>query len=126
MPHGFHEIRNTREGLYAFRITDSLDGEGLDELVERLNEVFDVSETKVDLLLIYDVENSANLPFAAIDLAAIKTDLRSVANLRRYVLVGAPTALAALTEAVGKLIPMKAETFDDPAIAWKHLDARPL
>ena len=126
MPQGYHEIPNTRDDLYAFRVTDALDADGLHEMSERMNDVFDRAEGKVDLLLIFDVADASNLPSGSFDWESIKVRFRSLTNIDKYVVANAPAGAAAMVEAMGKIIPVQAESFDDAAQAWGFLNARPL
>ena len=123
---GYHEIPNTRDDLYAFRITDGLDQDGLHEMAERMNDVFDRHEEKVDMLLIFDVKDPSSLPHATTDWESVKSRFRALTNVGTYAVVNAPGAAEMMIEIMDKVIPVKAETFDEAAVAWGRLNARPL
>ena len=123
---GVHEIPNTRDDLYAFRITDALDQDGLHEMAERMNDVFDRSEAKVDMLLIFDVADASSLPHGTMDWESVKSRFKALTNVGTYVVVNAPGAAESMVETMGKVIPVEARTYDDAALAWGDLGARPL
>ena len=54
---------------------------------------------------------------------ALKSRFRAVSNVNRYVVVGVPDAAEGLIEIMDKLIPVKAETFDEEIAAWRSLNA---
>ena len=120
-----HPIPTTRETLLAFRISGKVGKEDMHGMAEMANAAFDRHGT-VDMLLIF--ENFAGQDAGALfDAEALKAQVRSVAKVGRYVVVGAPDSARAMIEAMDAVIPVEAMTFDkgDEEKAWVELGARP-
>ena len=123
--HAVRPVPTTRDNLLAFRISGRVEKDDMHRMAEMANAAFDRHET-VDMLLIF--ENFAGQDMVALfDGEAMKAQFRSVANLGRYVVVGAPDSARAMIETLGSILPIKAMTFDkgDEEKAWVELDARP-
>jgi hypothetical protein len=123
--HAVHPVPTTREDLLAFRISGRVEKDDMHEMAELANAVFDRHET-VDILLIF--ENFAGRDTGGLfDAEAMKAQFRSLSNLGRYVVVGAPDSARRMIETMGSVIPVKAMTFDkgDEEKAWVELGARP-
>ena len=120
-----HPIPTSRDTLLAFRIRGKVTKEDMHEMAERTNAAFDRFET-VDMLLIFD-DFAGQETGAVFDAEAMKAQFRSLLNVGRYVVVGAPESARNLIEAMGAILPVKAMTFDkgDEETAWAELDARP-
>lgn len=111
-------------GVFAFHIIGEVSSDDMIALAETMNDRFDAHE-KVSMLLIFDryegAERGANL-----DWTVIKSRLRSVVNIDKYVLVNAPQGAARMVETFGKLLPVDAMSFDDEDAAWEFVGARAL
>jgi hypothetical protein len=120
-----HPVTTTRPNLLAFRITGKVTKEDMHEMAEMSNAAFDRFET-VDMLLIFDNFEGQEMG-ALFDLESMKAQFRSIMNVGRYVVVGAPESARALIEGMGAMLPVKAMTFDkgDEELAWVELEARP-
>lgn len=119
------QIQTTRENLLAFRISGKVEKDDMHEMAEMANAAFDRHGT-VDMLLIF--ENFAGRDTGALfDGEAMKAQFRSLVNLGRYVVVGAPDSARSMIETMNSVIPVKAMTFDkgDEEKAWVELGARP-
>ena len=116
------QVATSRSDLFAFRITGEVSREDMTAMAEYMNDVFDAHEEKVDMLMIFDRYDGAETG-ATWSWEALKSRFRSVTNVNRYVVVGAPEAAENLIEAMGALIPVKAETFDEEIAAWRALGA---
>jgi hypothetical protein len=94
-------------------------------MAEMANAAFDRFET-VDMLLIFDNFDGQETG-ALFDLESIKAQFRSIMNVGRYVVVGAPESARALIEGMGAILPLKAMTFDksEEELAWVELEAHP-
>jgi hypothetical protein len=96
----------------------------MEDMGRLMNDVFDNSD-KVDMLLIFDRFDGAETG-ASLGWESLKSRVRSVTNVRRYVVAGAPGSARGLIEAMGKLLPVEAETFANESAAWRALDAQEL
>jgi hypothetical protein len=118
-------VPTTREDLLAFRISGRVERDDMHRMAELANAAFDRFET-VDMLMIF--ENFAGRDTGALfDAEAMKAQFRSLINVDRYVVVGAPDSARSMIETMGSIIPVKAMTFDkgDEEKAWVELGARP-
>jgi hypothetical protein len=123
--HAVQPVPTTRDNLLAFRISGRVEKEDMHRMAEMANAAFDRFAT-VDMLLVF--ENFAGRDTGALfDGAAMEAQFRSIANVGRYVVVGAPDSARAMIEAMGSILPVKAMTFDkgDEEKAWVELGARP-
>jgi hypothetical protein len=120
-----HIVPTTRENLLAFRITGKVTKEDMHQMAEMANTAFDRFET-VDMLLIFDDFDGQEMG-AMFDMESMKAQFRSIMNVGRYVVVGAPESAQHLIEAMGAILPVKAMTFDkaEEEKAWVELEARP-
>lgn len=116
------QIKTSRPDLFAFRITAEVSREDMTDMAEYMNEIFDKHEDKVDMLMIFDRYEGAEAG-ASLSWESVKSRFRSVSNVARYIVVGAPDAAEGMIEIMDHLIPVKAETFDDEAAAWRELGA---
>ena len=67
---------------------------------------------QIDILVI--IRDYCSLEFGAVfDAKALATQLRSVAHVRRYAVVGAPSFAKAMLEAMAPVSPVDARTFDE-------------
>ena len=115
------QIATSRKDLYAFRITAEVNREDMTAMAEYMNRVFDQTE-KVDMLMIFDRYEGAETG-ASLSWEALKSRFRSVTNVGRYVVVGAPDGAETLIDVMNAIIPVEAETFDEEFAAWRSLDA---
>ena len=91
---------------------------------ERMLDAFE-AEPKTDMLLIFDGYEGSET-FSALSRPGIESMVKSVSEVGRYVVAGAPKAAQTMVEAFGKVLPLETRAFDDPAEAWAFLGARPL
>jgi len=115
------QIATSSKNLYAFRITAGVSREDMTAMAEYMNRVFDQTE-KVDMLMIFDRYEGAETG-ASLSWEALKSRFRSVTNVGRYVVVGAPGGAETLIDVMNAIIPVEAETFDEEFAAWRSLDA---
>ncbi|MEQ6249668.1 STAS/SEC14 domain-containing protein [Sulfitobacter sp. HNIBRBA3233] len=116
------QIPTTRADLFAFRITGEVSREDMSGMADYMNSVFDAHEDKVDMLMIFDRYDGAEAG-ASLSWESLKSRFRSVTNVGRYVVVGAPEAAEDVISMMDHLIPVEAETFDEEAPAWRSLGA---
>ena len=119
-------VPTDREDLYAFEIDGEVSAEAMEAMAETMNRAFDAHEDRVDMLLVFR-DYGGSEAGAALDADVIASRFRSLVNVRRYVVVGAPAGANAMIEAIGKLIPVEATAFgaDELDAAWTLLGARP-
>ncbi|MGR3540253.1 MAG: STAS/SEC14 domain-containing protein [Hasllibacter sp.] len=126
LAHGFAEIHaENRPDILAFRVTGALDQEGLHAMGERANEWMDGLDGKGSMLLIFDVADAGDLPTGSFDWEMLKSRFRALVKLEHYVVANAPGAAGPMVEAMGKVMPLEARSFDTSAEAWAFLNARP-
>mgnify|MGYP001145110493 CR=1 FL=1 len=112
--------------VYAFEICGELSEEDLQIMAETMNEAFDKHE-KVDMLLLFKTYDGTETG-ASLDSEVIKSRFRALANVDKYVVVGAPDGAQTMIDVMDKVIPVDAKTFDSSEIdqAWSSVNARPL
>jgi hypothetical protein len=116
------QINTTRLDLFAFRITAEVSRDDMTAMAEYMNEIFSTHEEKVDMLMIFDRYEGAEAG-ASLSWESLKSRFRSVTNVGRYIVVGAPDAVEGMIEIMDHLIPVDAETFDTEEAAWRELGA---
>ena len=116
------QIATTRDDLFAFRITGEVSREDMSGMADHMNSIFDNHDEKVDMLMIFDRYEGAEAG-ASLSWESLKSRFRSVTNVGRYVVVGAPEAAENMIKIMDHMIPVKAETFDEEASAWRSLGA---
>lgn len=115
------QVATSRDDLFAFRIIGKISRADMTAMAEYVNDVFDRHD-KIDMLLIFDKYEGAETG-ASLSWDALKSRVRALSEVRRYVVVGAPEAAAEMIETFGKLIPVDTETFDTEEPAWRALGA---
>ena len=114
------EVAAPRPDLYAFRITGTVSRDDMAAMGQRMVDVFETNEEKVDMLLIFErFEGTEAL--AGLSWPAIKSRAESLWNVARYVTAGAPASASTMVEAMGKVIPPRTEAFETEAEAWSFL-----
>ncbi|WP_298431519.1 STAS/SEC14 domain-containing protein [uncultured Jannaschia sp.] len=118
------EIPTDLPHLHAFRIVAEVTRDDMTAMSEHMLEVFDAAPTKVDMLLQFDTNATAEAG-AGLSLDSLKARVASLAKVRNYVVSNAPGAAGGLVEAMGKVIPVEARAFEteDAALTW--LKAQP-
>lgn len=116
------QVSTTRPDLFAFRIDGEVSRDDMTEMASFMNEKFDTYD-KVDMMLIFDKYDGAEAG-ASLSWEALKSRVKSISNVERYVVVGAPQEAQDMLNAMGKLLPVQAETFDDEEAAWDAMGAQ--
>jgi len=121
--HGVIPLPTDHPYVFAFRITQDLDADGMAEIAQMLNTAFDQHRGKVNVLLIFEgfALSDAGVGFK---FSSMKAKLRSLANIHRYAVVGAPKAAARMVDFFGHIIPVQARSFaaDDAQAAWDFVN----
>jgi len=115
------EVETSRADLFAFRIDGEVSRDDMSAMADYMNDVFDRFE-QIDMLMIFDRYEGAEAG-ASLSWETLKSRFRSLSKVGRYLVVGAPERAAELIEIMDNLIPVKAETYDDEAAAWRALGA---
>ncbi|TFL17679.1 STAS/SEC14 domain-containing protein [Jannaschia formosa] len=125
MPHAVRQISTTSPTVYAFEIDGKVSAAEMKAMGETMNEAFDRHQ-EVNMLLIFRRFEGSEMG-ASMNWDAMTSQVRSVAKVGRYVTVGAPDSAKAMIEAMGKIIPVEAKTFDmhELDLAWSYVGARP-
>jgi len=120
-------IDTTRDDLYAFEITGQVTDAAMERMAKTMNEAFDRHQEKVDMLLIFRAFEGSE-PGATFDIDVIASRLRSLTNVARYCVVGAPDSANTMIETMAKLMPVEAHTFalHELDAAWTLLGAQPV
>ena len=116
------QVKTSRPDLYAFRISQTITQDDMEAMAEVMNAAFDRHDDKVDMLLIFDRYDGAETG-ASWSWEALKSRFKSITNVRRYVVVGAPDSAEDLIERMASIMPVDAETHDTEIAAWRSLDA---
>lgn len=115
----------TKPDVYAFEIDGKVSSEAMQAMAETMNAAFDTHDT-VDMLLIFRAYDGSEMG-AGFDWESIKSRFRSLTNVGKYVVVGAPEEAADMIELMGNVIPVDAKTYPMAQLdaAWTLLGARP-
>lgn len=110
-------------GVYAFRITGELGGDDLQLMAKTMNTAFDRME-EVDMLIAFQSDEGAKFG-AGLSLEVLKSQFRSVSNVRNYCVVNAPSTAESVVEFFDNLLPIKARSFSSEHNALEYLRAQP-
>jgi hypothetical protein len=102
-------IREFDPGLpavYGFRILDAVTAEDMAQMGRRMNDVFDGTPHKVDMLLVFETEREAQ-PGAGFWKEAITSQFKSLWNVGNYVVANAPGQAGSLVETMGTAMPVE-------------------
>ena len=119
------QIATDKPSVYAFHIEGGVTADEMAKLADVVNAAFDRDE-KVSLLFILH-DFGASDAMAGLTPGSLYSQMRSLAHVERYAVVGAPTIAAALIETSEKVLPVEARTFDpdEENAAWHFVGARP-
>lgn len=115
------KIGTTRTDLFAFSIKGKLTRQDVHDMASSMNEAFD-GHGEADMLIYFEDFQGSD-PTAQLDLRTAKSQFRALSSVRRYVVVNAPEQAASLVEAMGKILPVDVEIYDDMQAALDDLDA---
>lgn len=112
-------------GVAAFRITARVTRDDMAALSDHMLGLFD-RQGEIDMLLSFLTDDTAT-PGASLSVAALKAQVQSLSHVRNYAVAGAPAWAATMIETMGRLIPVRAQTFDSEAqaLAWLGAQDRP-
>lgn len=119
-------LPTTRDALYAFEIDGKVTAAGMEAMADQMNAAFDAHD-RVDMLLIFRTFDGTEIG-AGFDWASIRSRVRSLAKVDKYVTVGAPEEAATMIEVLGKLVPLETRAFPISELdaAWDFVGARPV
>jgi hypothetical protein len=110
-----------RPDLIAFEVKDRITKPDI-EWMSSITDAAMKTHDKIDMLLIMSNYEGSDLG-ARFDGYATSVMARSVAHIRKYVVVGAPAFARAMINLSGTVLPVDTKTFDlaDEAAAWAYL-----
>lgn len=119
-------LPTTRDALYAFEIDGKVTAAGMEAMADQMNAAFDTHD-RVDMLLLFRDFDGSEIG-AGFDWSSIRSRVRSLAKVDKYVAVGAPEEAAMMIEVLGKLVPVETKAFplSELDAAWDFLGARPV
>ena len=119
------EIRTTEPNVFAYDIPGAVSEEDLKRMATRLDAAYETHE-QVSLLLLFE-SYEGNEFGALLDPEVVKTHFKSITNLHRYAVVGAPAHMDVALKAVAAVLPIEPKTFakGEIAEAWAWVGARP-
>jgi hypothetical protein len=116
-------IREFDAGLpsvYAFRILDAVTADDMAEMSRRMTDVFDATDHKVDMLLVFETDREAQSG-AGFSKDAITAQFKSLSNVGNYVVANAPGQAGSIVEAMGTAMPVEAKAFETESEAKSWL-----
>ncbi|MGX7707715.1 STAS/SEC14 domain-containing protein [Methylobacterium sp. Gmos1] len=110
-----------RPDLIAFEVKDRITKPDI-EWMSAITDAAMKAHDKIDMLLVMSNYEGSDLG-ARFDGYATSVMARSVAHIRKYVVVGAPALARAMINLSGTVLPVDTKTFDlaDEAAAWAYL-----
>lgn len=114
-----------RPDLLAFEIRDRITKADIEWMSEVTDTAMQSLDT-IDMLIVMSNYEGSDLG-ATFDGYAASVKARSLAHIRRYVVVGAPAFAKAMIDLSGFVMPVETKTFDlaDEAAAWAWLAKDP-
>lgn len=118
-------IPTTDPTVVAHRFVGEVESDDLEAMANRVDRAFDRHD-EVSLLLLFTEWEGAEVS-GALDPDVVKTQMRSLAHVERYAVVGAPDVAETMIEFLDTFIPVDAETFGahEESGAWNFVGARP-
>lgn len=120
------QIPTTNPSLHAFRIASGVSYEEFGAVAEIINDAMDQKD-KISILFIL-VEFGLIDAMAGLSFKSLRAQMRSIAHVNRYAVVGAPALAAGMIESFDKASSIKASAFEPEQedVAWAFVGARPL
>lgn len=120
------QLQVDNPAVFAFTIRGQVSEEDMKAMAATMNAAFDTHDS-VSMLLIFAVYDGSETG-AGLNAETLKSQFRSLSHVDKYAVVGAPPAAAGMINAMDKLIPVDARTFDaaDEQEAWRFVGAQPL
>ncbi|MFQ6550714.1 STAS/SEC14 domain-containing protein [Aestuariibius insulae] len=117
------EAPTSQPHVFAFHITGEVTRTDMEAMADYMNDQFDRFET-VNMLMIFD-DYEGSEAGAGFSWEALKSRIRSVSKVGKYVVVGAPEPAEKMIEVMGAILPVDAQTFsrDNEHIAWREVGA---
>ena len=117
------ELPSPRPDLFAFTVTGTVTRDDMAAMGARMVEAFDAAPGKVDMLLIFEGYEGAET-LAGLSWPAVRSRTEALWAVDRYAVAGAPETAASLIDAMDKVMPVRAETYDTADAAWDALARR--
>ncbi|QBF32644.1 STAS/SEC14 domain-containing protein [Thalassococcus sp. S3] len=125
--HGsIQQIMTDTPSVYAFRIAGHIDDDASEALAKFMLCVFERHDEKVDMLMDLTAFTGSDWD-SLLDGDVIASRFKSLSEVRRYAVVGAPENAAKMIGFLDKIIPVEAKAFDasESDAAWRFVGARP-
>lgn len=122
------EIPTDAENVCAFRVDGHVDDETMEALAEYMNTAFDGSNGKDEVHILFDLSDYTGSDNSALFRSEVlKSRWRSLGNVGKYAVIGAPDNAARMIDLFDFLIPVDAGTFspDERDAAWTFVGTRP-
>ncbi|EAQ98823.2 STAS/SEC14 domain-containing protein [Congregibacter litoralis] len=116
------EFATHLHGVYGFRVKGEISSKDLEDMAERMNQVFDRMD-KVDMLVSFENDEGAELG-AGLNVEVIKAQFRALTSVRNYCVAYAPESAKSLIEFFDNILPVKARAFGSEHNALEHLRAQ--
>jgi len=97
--------------VYAFEIMGKISSDAMEAMAKIMNDAFDKHDEKIDMMLVF-IDFDGSESGALLDGDVISSRFRSLTNVDKYVVVGAPQSASTMLEMFGKLIPVDARTYE--------------
>ncbi|MGR3467205.1 MAG: SpoIIAA family protein [Shimia sp.] len=122
--HGFERLETPRPDFHAFRVHPGFDRTGMEAMAKHMNDAMD-APGKIDLLIEFAPGFDMSDSPSGTGWESFKTNFKSLTNIDRYVVVGAPETAEKMIGAMDKIIPVDARTYDhaEREAAWASLAA---
>ena len=117
------EIPTTEETVFAFDIDGHVPDDDAEALARYMNVAFDHFD-KVNMLMVIDGYEGSDKD-AIFDADVLESRWRSLFNVEKYAVVGAPESAEKMITFMDKLVPIDAKTFSrgEEAAAWEFVGA---
>ncbi len=125
------QIPSTSPLVHAFRVTGTVTSEDMEAMARHMNAAFEAvddtaAEGEIGMLLIFEAFEGREMG-AAMNAETMKAQFKSLSQVAKYAVVGAPDAAESMIGVMDRVIPVDARTFDagDEAAAWAWVGATP-
>ncbi len=120
------QIPTSSDTVYAFEVSGHVSDDDAEALAEYMNDAFDRHE-KVNMLMKLDGYTGSDMD-AIFDGEVIESRWRSLFNVEKYAVVGAPDGASKMIAFMDKILPVDAKSFasHEEAMAWEFVGEKTL
>ncbi|MEL6646175.1 MAG: STAS/SEC14 domain-containing protein [Pseudomonadota bacterium] len=119
------EVPTTSPNVYAFRIDGHVDSDTMSALAKYMNDVFD---SKDEISILFDLSGFEGADTGSIlDGDVLKSRVQALSKVDKYAVIGAPEHAELMINAMNKIVPVDAQTFDkfESGAAWSFVGTKP-